>query len=202
MKTPIQIDNLAVSGMSNATVAFFANVMVDLQTKYGTNTIAWANVINDLDDIIYADALKSIGVDSTKTALYQSYSLVNNRRTFTDRTFTDYVSLTANVNVANGIISANYQSIIPEKDFKGNTTANAMVLKNFITNTLYTNNTYNAANVTSSVEYAINNGYVDSYSSIDSTSFDFSSIQSHIQNEAENRLAALKSLMLNKNFIR
>ena len=201
MRNPTQIDNLVVTGMANATIAFFANVMIGLQATYGTNTGGWANVINDLDDIIYADSLKSLGVSSTQTAFYQSNSLVNNRRTFTDRSSTDYINVLSGVDTGNGIITANYQSIIPEKTFSGNTVANATALTNFIATTL-NNATYNSANVSTSLEYAINNGYLDAYATIDSTSFDFASIRSHIQDESENRLAILKSTMLNKKFIR
>lgn len=201
MGTPTQIDNLFVTGMANAAVAFFANVMIDLQSTYGTNTSGWANVINDLDDIVYADSIRSLGLTSTQTAYYQANSLLNNRRTFTDRESTDYVDILSGVDTGNGIITANYQAIIPEKTFTGNTVANATALSSFINTTLNIP-AYNSSNVSTSIEYAVNNGYVDSYSTIDSTSFDFASIQSHIQDEAENRLALLKSTMLNNKFIR
>lgn len=201
MGNPTQTDNLVVIGMANAAVAFFANVMIGLQSTYGTNTGGWANVINDLDDIIYADSLRSLGINSTQTAYYQANSLLNNRRTFTDRTSTDYVNILTGVDTSNGIITANYQAIIPEKSFSGNTVANATALSNFI-NTTLNNTTYTSANVATSIEYAVNNGYVDAYSTIDSTSFDFASIQSHIQDESENRLALLKTNMLNNKYIR
>ena len=201
MGTPIQIDNLAVKGMANAAVAFFANVMLDLQSTYGTNASGWSNVINDLDDIIYADSLRAIGINSTQTAFYQSNSLLNNRRNFTDRTSTDYVNILYGIDNANGIISSNYQSLIPEKTFSGNTTANATALSNFINNTL-DNPTYVAANVSSSIEYAITTGHLDEYATIDDTSFDFASIQSDIQDESENRIAELKTMMLNNKFLR
>ena len=201
MGKPTQIDNLIVTGMANAAVAFFANVMIDLQSTYGTNTGGWANVINDLDDIVYADALRSLNLTSTQTAYYQANSLLNNRRTFTDRTSTDFVDVLSGVDTGNGIITANYQAIIPEKTFAGNTNANATALTNFI-NTTLNNTIYNSSNVSTSIEYGINNGYVTSYSTIDSNSFDFASIQTHIQDEAENRLAILKSTMLNNKFIR
>lgn len=201
MGNPTQTDNLVVIGMANAAVAFFANVMIGLQSTYGTNTGGWANVINDLDDIIYADSLRSLGINSTQTAYYQANSLLNNRRTFTDRTSTDYVNILTGVDTSNGIITANYQAIIPEKSFSGNTVANATALSNFI-NTTLNNTTYTSANVATSIEYAVNNGYVGAYSTIDSTSFDFASIQSHIQDESENRLALLKTNMLNNKYIR
>ena len=197
----IQLDNLAVLGMANGAISFFANVMSDLQTKYGTNANGWLNVINDLDDIIYADHLRSLSLDSTDTSLYQSYAIVNNRTHFSDRATVDYLDVNNVIDTANGIISPHYNVILPAKTFSGNITANGVALQTFINNTLDNNNTYIAANVTSSKEYSINNGFANSYTSITSSSFDTTSVVPQLQDASETRLALIKTVLVNNNFI-
>jgi hypothetical protein len=197
----IQVDNLAVRGMANGTISFFANVMADLQIKYGASAEGWLNVINDLDDIIYADHLRSTGLDSTDTALYQSYSIVNNRTHFSDRTSVDYVDPGSNVNVSTGVISPHYNVMLPAKSFAGNVTANAIGLQNFISDTLGNNNTYIAANVVSSKQYAIDNGFVSDYTTLDAASFDTSGITPQLQDVSEARLAVIKTVLANNRFI-
>jgi hypothetical protein len=197
----IQLDNLAILGMANGAISFFANVMSDLQTKYGTNANGWLNVINDLDDIIYADNLRSLSLDATDTALYQSYSIVNNRTHFSNKANVDYLDINSGINTANGVIAPHYNVVLPAKTFAGNVTANGVALQNFITNTLDNNNTYIAANVTSSKEYSINNGFANSYASLSTSSFDTTSIVPKLQDASELRLARIKTSFLNNKFI-
>ena len=197
----IQLDNLTVQGMANGTISFFGNVMRDLQVTYGTNAQGWLNVVNDLDDIIYADHLRSVGLDATETSLYQSYSIVNNRTHFSDRANVDYIDIGANINVSSGVIAPHYNVLLPAKSFSGNVTANAIALQNFISQTLDNNNTYIAANVVSSKQYAIDNGFVSDYASIDSTSFDTAGITSQLQDLGEARLALIKTVLANNRFI-
>jgi hypothetical protein len=197
----IQLDNLAVQGMANGTIAFFSNVMQGLQGTYGTNADGWLNVINDLDDIIYADHLRSTGINSTDTSLYQSYSIVNNRTHFSDRSNVDYMNVGGNINTTSGVIAPHYNVLLPAKSFVGNVSANAYALDNFIINTLDNNNTYSSSNVISSKQYAIDNGYVSNYASLDSTSFDTAGITPQLQEVAEVRLAVIKTALVNNKFI-
>jgi hypothetical protein len=197
----IQLDNLAVQGMANGTISFFSNVMQGLQATYGTNADGWLNVINDLDDIIYADHLRSTGINATDTSLYQSHSIVNNRTHFSDRSNVDYMNVSGNINTTSGVIAPHYAVLLPAKSFTGNVTANAYALDNFITNTLDNNNTYSSSNVTSSKQYAIDNGFVSNYASIDNTSFDTAGITPQLQEVAEVRLAVIKTALVNNNFI-
>jgi hypothetical protein len=197
----IQLDNLAVQGMANGAISFFSNVMQGLQSTYGTNASGWLNVVNDLDDIIYADHLRSVGLDSTDTSLYQSYAIVNNRNYFSDRSNVDYMDVSANINTSSGVISQHYNVMIPSKSFGGNVTANAESLQTFLANTLGNNNTYIASNVVSSKQYAIDNGFVGGYNSIDSTSFDTAAITPQLQNAAEQRLALVKTEFVNSRFL-
>jgi hypothetical protein len=196
----IQLDNLAVHGMANGTISFFSNVMQGLQTTYGTTANGWLNVINDLDDIVYADHLRSVGLDSTDTSLYQSYAIVNNRNHFSDRTSVDYMNVGGNVDTASGVISPHYNVMLPSKSFTGNVTANGIALQNFISTTLG-NNTYSAANVVSSKQYAIDNGFVSGYTELTSSSFDTAGITSALQEVAEQRLAVIKTEFVNGRFI-
>jgi hypothetical protein len=196
----IQLDNLAVQGMANGTISFFSNVMQGLQTTYGTTANGWLNVINDLDDIVYADHLRSVGLDSTDTSLYQSYSIVNNRNHFSDRSTVDYMNVGANVDTASGVISPHYNVMLPTKSFAGNVTANGAALQNFITTTL-SNNTYSSANVISSKQYAIDNGFVSGYAGLTSSSFDTAGIATDLQEVAEQRLAVIKTEFANGRFI-
>jgi hypothetical protein len=197
----IQLDNLAIQGMANGTISFFGNVMQGLQATYGTNADGWLNVVNDLDDIIYADHLRSVGLDSTDTALYQSYSIVNNRTHFSDRSNVDYINVGANINISSGVIAPHYNVMLPAKSFVGNVTANAIGLQNFISDTLGNNNTYSSANVVSSKQYAIDNGFLSNYTSINATSFDTAGITPQLQGVAESRLALAKTIFANNRFI-
>jgi hypothetical protein len=197
----IQLDNLAVLGMANGTISFFGNVMQGLQATYGTTAEGWLNVINDLDDIVYADHLRSVGLDATDTSLYQSYSIVNNRTHFSDRSNVDYINIGSNINISTGVIAPYYNVMLPAKSFAGNVTANAIGLQNFISDTLGNNNTYSSSNVVSSKQYAIDNGFLSEYASINASSFDTAGITNQLQGVAESRLALTKTILANNRFI-
>jgi hypothetical protein len=107
----------------------------------------------------------------------------------------------ANINVSDGVIAPHYGVLIYPKSFSGNVTANAIALQNFISQTLDNNNTYIAANVVSSKQYSIDNGFVSDYASIDSTSFDTAGIVPQLQDAGEAKLALLKTALVNSRFI-
>jgi len=195
-----QLDNLSVEGMANGAIDFFATVMANLQVRYGTDANGWYNTINDLDDIIYADHLRSTGFVNTQTALYQSTDLATNRAYFADRSDLDYIEVSAEINTSNGVISSYYSQIIPEKRFDSNTSpnlnSNVSLLTSFITNTLDNNSVYANLGVISSKQYSIDNGYINGYANINSTSFDTSSVLPKIEQTAEIKLAMTKAIML------
>ena len=197
----VQTDNLSVQGMANGTISFFSNVLQGLQSQYGTNADGWLNTINDLDDIIYADHIRTIGLDSTDTALYQSYSLVNNRKQFINSANVDYIDVAGNIDISTGIIRPHYKVLIAEKQFGGNITANAIALQTFISTTLDSNNTYINANVVTSKQYSIDTGFVNDYQSLNSNSFDTSGVIMQIQENTENEIAKTKSFFVNNGFI-
>jgi len=197
----VQIDNLSVQGMANGTISFFSNVLQGLQAQYGTNANGWLNVVNDLDDIIYADHLRSVGLDSTDTSLYQAYSLVNNRKQFVDAANVDYISAVGNIDISAGVITPHYKVLIAEKQFGGNVTANAIALQTFISTTLDNNDTYVNANVTTSKQYSIDTGFVNDYTTLNSNSFDTAGIVIQIQDNTENEIAKTKSFFANNGFI-
>jgi hypothetical protein len=201
MAIPTQLDNLSVRGMANGAIGLFANVFAGLQTKYGTNASGWVNAINDLDDIIYADHLRVTGLDSITTSKYQSEALANNRTYFSDRSNVDYIKSSANINVTSGVIVPHYYASIPSKDFSNASVVSSNTLQNFINTTLNDNTTFANLNVTSSKDYAINNGYVNSYTNLDSGSFNTATVLPTIQTLAETRLATLKSAFVNNRII-
>jgi hypothetical protein len=106
----------------------------------------------------------------------------------------------ANVDTASGVISPHYNVMLPSKSFTGNVTANGLSLQNFISTTL-SNNTYSAANVISSKQYAIDNGFVSGYAELTSSSFDTAGITTDLQEVAEQRLAVIKTEFANGRFI-
>ena len=197
----VQIDNLSVQGMANGTISFFCNVLQGLQAQYGTNANGWLNVINNLDDIIYADHLRSVGLDSTDTSLYQAYSLVNNRKQFVDAANVDYISAVGNIDISAGVITPHYKVLIAEKQFGGNVTANAIALQTFISTTLDYNNTYVNANVTTSKQYSIDTGFVNDYTSLNSNSYDTAGIVIQIQDNTEKSIAGTKTFYANNGYI-
>jgi hypothetical protein len=197
----VQIDNLSVQGMANGTISFFSNVLQGLQAQYGTNANGWLNVINNLDDIIYADHLRSVGLDSTDTSLYQAYSLVNNRKQFVDAANVDYISPVGNIDISAGVITPHYKVLIAEKQFGGNVTANAIALQTFISTTLDYNNTYVNANVTTSKQYSIDTGFVNDYTSLNSNSYDTAGIVIQIQDNTEKSIARTKTFYANNGYI-
>jgi hypothetical protein len=197
----VQIDNLSVQGMANGTISFFSNVLQGLQAQYGTNANGWLNVVNDLDDIIYADHLRSVGLDSTDTSLYQAYSLVNNRKQFVDAANVDYISAVGNIDISAGVITPHYKVLIAEKQFGGNVTANAIALQTFISTTLDYNNTYVNANVTTSKQYSIDTGFVNDYTTLNSNSFDTAGIVIQIQDNTEKEIARIKTFYANNGYI-
>jgi hypothetical protein len=197
----VQIDNLSVQGMANGTISFFSNVLQGLQAQYGTNANGWLNVINNLDDIIYADHLRSVGLDSTDTSLYQAYSLVNNRKQFVDAANVDYISAVGNIDISAGVITPHYKVLIAEKQFGGNVTANAIALQTFISTTLDYNNTYVNSNVTTSKQYSIDTGFVNDYTSLNSNSYDTAGIVIQIQDNTEKSIARTKTFYANNGYI-
>ena len=200
---PPQIDNYAINGMANGIVNLFAEVAANLQVKYGTSSAAWVNVTNDLDDIIYADHIRSLGLDSTDTVALQSNDLVNRRALFVNRRTIDKVNTPAAINDSTGNLLKNYQVLIHEKQFANTkVTSNVSTLNTFISNTLDNNPVYSKYNVNSSRDFAVKNGYTSGYAVSSDSQFDPYSNSKDMQDLAEIKIAATKSLLLNSKIVK
>jgi len=204
---PVQLDNLKIDGVRQGAVDFFGNVLYDLYKNLNgnANSSTFLNVINQFNDIVHADNLRTLGMDGIDTTKYQSSDTLQKKQGV-------YVNLmdvqTAtgvvpnNINSANGIFIKSYEPLIYEKTFLANNyTSNSILVTNYINSTLNTNNTYANAGVTTALQYAINNGYTSSWSTLNSASFDTSAISQEIQDSAEIQDSIAKSKFLENNFL-
>jgi hypothetical protein len=69
-----------------------------------------------------------------------------------------------------------------------------------VSNQLDNNSVYANANVTTSVQYAINNGYTEDWTTLNSSSFDVSMNSLDVQDLAELEIARTKTAFLNNKF--
>lgn len=203
VNVPPQIDNYAVNGMANGMVSLFSEVAANLQAKYGTTPAAWVNITNDLDDIIYADHIRSMGLDATQTVALQSKDLLEKRSSFINRQSVDKVQTPAAINDSSGNLLKHYQVLVQEKQFANtNVTANSLLLNTFISNTIDNNPIYSNYGVTSSRDYAVRNGFVNDYTTNNAGGFDPYSNSKDMQDLAEVRIASVKTLLLNSKIVK
>ena len=66
---------------------------------------------------------------------------------------------------------------------------------------LNTNNVYSTSNITTSSDYTINNGYLNSYTQVSARDLDLSPHTTGVQDLAEENLAKLKTAFLTNNFL-
>ena len=203
VNVPPQIDNYSINGMANGIINLFSEVAANLQVKYGTSANAWVNITNDLDDIIYADHIRSLGLDSTDTVALQSNDLVNKRSSFVNRRTVDLVNTPAAINDSKGNLLKHYQVLLHEKQFANTkVTTNVSTLNTFISNTLDNNPIYSNYSINSSREYAVRNGYTSDYAISAESQFDPYSNSKDMQDLAEIRIAATKTLLLNSKIVK
>jgi len=205
-QTP-QLDNLKIDGVRQGSVDFLGNVLRNLyiSNNANSNTTSLLNTINQFNDIVYSDNLRVTNASSTSTLKYQSNSALRVRHgNFVDatkiQTTTGYIP--DNFNSAKGIFVKSYDPIILEKNFnKEAYTANSKSVTTYINNTLDYNNTYSTQAVTSSLDYALKNGYTNQWSTLNSTSFDTSIVTDSIQKNAEINDSLAKSYFLHNNML-
>lgn len=205
-QTP-QLDNLKIDGVRQGAVDFLGNVLRDLyiSNNANSNTTSLLNTINQFNEIVYADNLRVTNATSTSTLKYQSNAALQTRHgNFVDatkiQTTTGYIP--DGVDPTKGIFVKSYDPIILEKNFnKSDYTANSKSVTTLINNTLDYNNTYSAQAVTSSLDYALQNGYVDNWSTLNSTSFDTSVVTDKIQKNSEINDSLAKSYFLHNNML-
>lgn len=202
-----QLDNLQISSVRQGAVDFFGNVFLDLYNTYqgNANSVAFLNVVNMFNDIVHLDNLRTLNLESTDTLKYQSKDAINKKQgTFVDLTTIQSATgvIPNNINSANGIFIKSFEPIIYEKNFNANINlSNSKIITNLINSTLNTNGTYANNAVSTSVEYAIDNGYITNLTGVTSGSFNFSASTLDMQNNLELADTFAKSDFLHNNFL-
>jgi hypothetical protein len=205
-QTP-QLDNLKIDGVRQGSVDFLGNVLRNLyiSNNANSNTSTLLNTINQFNDIVYADNLRITNAGSTSTLKYQSNSALQTRHgNFVDATQIQTTSgyIPDNFDSTKGVFVKAYDPVILEKNFtKAQYTSNSKAVTNFINNTLDFNNTYSTQAVTSSLDYALQNGYVTDWSTLNSTSFNTAVVTDKIQQNAELSDSLAKSYFLQNNML-
>jgi hypothetical protein len=204
---PSQLDNLNVVGIQQGTIKLFSDVARELQIQNGSTATGWVNTIQQLNDIVLADSLRSLTLQDTDTIRYSADDVLNRGSgNVVNQIAVETISspIPTNISITGGIPVNSYQVLIPEKRFYSNVIgfgANVDSLYSYINSTLDNNNTYANSNVVTSVQYAINNGYVSSWTALNASNFDLSPNTQDIQDLAEEKIAKLKTAFLNNNFL-
>jgi hypothetical protein len=190
------LDNLKIAGVQQGAVNHFGNVLRDLQVEHGTTVEGSLNVLNRFNDIINADNIKTLKIDTLETTKYMANSLLNAHGTFVN---------TATIETASGVIPSDidpyrgsfvktYEVIIPERNFDSNVyNVSSNVLTSTIDSLLYNNPTYSNAGVMTALEYAVNNQYVSNYNSLDDTSFVIPPASQDVQDSLQYNTALLQT---------
>jgi hypothetical protein len=202
-----QLDNIQITGVRQGAVNFFGNVLLDLYIKNNANASsnAFLSVINTLNDIVHNDNIRILGLDSVDTIKYQSADTVQKKQGL----FVDLMQIQTangvvpdNINSTNGIFVKSYEPLIYSKNFNANVyVANSTNITSITNTTLNTNNTYIKFNASTSLDYAINNGYTSEWTNLNTSSFDFSGTSSKMQDNLEIQDTIDKSKFLENNFL-
>jgi len=174
-----QLDNLKIAGIQTASIALFSNVARQLQITHGTQGAGWVNTIQALNDVVTADNMRVLKLQDSSTTQYIANSIVSHGDgKFIDQTNVETISASvpSNITTANGIIIKSSEVIIHEKTF-ANTfiesyTSNVSALNTFITQKLDNNSVYLAANVASTLDYALQYGHLTNWNNLTSVDFD------------------------------
>jgi hypothetical protein len=202
-----QIDNLQITGVRQGAVNFFGNVLLDLYITSGanSNSNAFLSVVNTLNDIVHNDNIRILGLDGVDTTKYQSADALQKKQgLFVDLMQIQNASgvVPDNINSANGIFVKSYEPLIYAKNFDANVyVANSTNITSITNTTLNTNNTYVKFNASTSLDYAINNGYTSEWTDLNTSSFDFAGTSSAIQDRLEVQDTVAKSSFLHNNFL-
>jgi hypothetical protein len=190
------LDNLKITGVHQGAINHFGNVLRDLQVEHGTTVEGSLNVLNRFNDIINADNIKTLKIDTLEATKYMANSLLNGHGTFIN---------TATIETASGVIPSDidphrgsfvktHEVIIPERNFDSNVYNIASnVLTTTIDSLLYNNPTYSNAGVITALEYAVNNQYVSNYNSLDDTSFVITPASKDVQDSLQYNTALLQT---------
>jgi hypothetical protein len=203
---PAALDNLTTPGVTKGVIALFGGVARAAQIAAGANSTGWTQTIQTVNNVAFADRMRSIGLADTITIANSVDTIVSNGagnvvNQATVETFSG--GIPANFASSNSIIRNSYAVILPEKIFYSNTQSNTANVNNFesyVSNQLDNNSVYANANITTSVQYAINNGYTADWTNLNSASFDVSMNTSDVQDIAELDLARIKTSFLNNKY--
>lgn len=168
------IDNLKVNGVQQGVVDFYGKVLRGLQAKYGTNVSGSTQVLTEFNNIVHADNIRTLKIDTLTSTQYIANSLVNSQSIFVNSLTVDAATGTIPAGVSNvyGTFIKPHEVLIGESDFRPNTyNISSNVLVNFVNTTLDQNATYANAGVQTALEWAITNNYVDNYNSLNTDSF-------------------------------
>jgi len=204
---PNQLDNLKISGIQEGKLEFFSKVARELHIQNGSTSSGWLDTVQQLNDIAQADGLRTTSFQDTDTVRYAADDIFykGSGNVVNQASLESYTgSIPTMFTAANGIIENSYTVIIPEKKFYANTIgfqSNVDLLNTFINSTLDTNTVYANANVSTSVQYSIDNGFVTDWTHLSSADFDVSPNSKDVQDLAEENLAKLKSTFLVNKFL-
>ena len=168
------LDNLKVNGVQQGVVDFYGKVLRGLQAKHGTNVSGSIQVLTEFNNIVHADNIRTLRIDTLTSTQYIANSLVNSQGIFVNSLTVDAATGTIPPSVSNvyGTFIKPYEVLIGESDFRSTTYDIASnVLVNFVNNTLDQNATYANAGVQTALEWAITNNYVSNYTSLTVDSF-------------------------------
>jgi hypothetical protein len=182
-------------------------ILKDENNTNSSNTNGLLLTVQNINVIATADAIRDLKINETATGRAIADTITNkssgnvvNQIAIENTTR----SIPANFNTANGIVANSFQVLIPEKKFYSNIigfSSNVNALDSFVNSTLNTNNVYVTSNITTSSDYTINNGYLNSYVQVSSRDLDLSPHTNGVQDLAEENLAKLKTAFLTNNFL-
>jgi len=203
---PIAIDNLTIPGVTRGAIKLFGASARATQITAGLTPTGWVQTVQDINTLALADRMRSIVLKDTITIKNSVDIIVSNGagnvvNQATVETFNGGVP--SNFASSNSIVRNSYNVILPEKKFYSNTQSNTANVNNFdsyVTNILDNNAVYAAANVRSSVEYAINKGYTADWTNLNASSFDVSMNTLDVQDLAELNIARIKTSFLNNKY--
>ena len=203
---PAGLDNLTTPGITKGVITLFSEVARATQIAAGANSTGWVQTIQTVNNLAFADRMRSIGLADTVTVKNSVDTIVSNGagnvvNQATVETFSG--GIPSNFDTSNSIIRNSYDVLIPEKIFYSNTqsfTANVDNFNSYVSNQLDNNSVYANANVTTSVQYAINNGYTEDWTTLNSSSFDVSMNSLDVQDLAELEIARTKTAFLNNKY--
>jgi hypothetical protein len=203
---PSALDSMTIPGVTRGVLKLFGASARATQITAGTDTTGWINTVQNLNTLALADRMRSIQLKDTITIKNSVDIIVSNGagnvvNQATVETF--HGGVPSNFASSNSIIRNSYSVILPEKKFYSNTQSNTANINNFdsyVSNILDNNAVYANANVTSSVQYAINKGYTADWTNLNSSSFDVSMNTLDVQDIAELNIARIKTAFLNNKY--